>query len=139
MTGLKTDPKEGSVFYWSGCTVYYDAFFPEFELNTLDGTRAAVRLLNTLGVTPVVSPEERCCGHDLLWNGDRANFEALAKHNIKLVLDSGATQHRDLLRRVPEDLEGRLSAVHGGHQLPRGSHHRVPRRAPRRAEVQLEA
>lgn len=89
---LKTDPKSGSVFYWTGCTVYYDAFFSEFELNTLAGTRAAVRLFNTLGVTPVVSSEERCCGHDLLWNGDRPNFEALAKHNVQLVLDSGATQ-----------------------------------------------
>ena len=91
-TELKTDPKEGAVFYWTGCTVYYDAFFPEFELNTLGGTRAAIRLFNALGVTPVVSPEERCCGHDLLWNGDRANFEALARYNIKLVLESGATE-----------------------------------------------
>jgi Fe-S oxidoreductase len=90
--GLKTDPTSGSVFFWTGCTVYYDAFFPDFELNTLDGTRAAVRLLNKLGVTPVVSPDERCCGHDLLWNGDRESFEALARHNIQLVLESGATQ-----------------------------------------------
>ena len=46
--------------------------------------------MNSLGVTPVVSPEERCCGHDLLWNGDREGFELLAKHNVKLVADSGA-------------------------------------------------
>lgn len=87
---LKTTPKEGEVFYWTGCTMYYDAFFPDFQMNTLGGTRAAVRLLNKLGVSPVVSPEERCCGHDLLWNGDRKNFELLAKHNVKLVADSGA-------------------------------------------------
>jgi Fe-S oxidoreductase len=47
--------------------------------------------MNTLGVKPVVSAAERCCGHDLLWNGDRKSFEALAAHNIKLVADSGAT------------------------------------------------
>jgi Fe-S oxidoreductase len=88
---MKTDPAEGKVLYWTGCTMYYDAFFPEFEASTLAGTRAAVRLLNRLGVTPVVSPNERCCGHDLLWNGDRANFEALAKHNVQLIKDSGAT------------------------------------------------
>ncbi len=87
---LKTEPKKGEVFYWTGCTMYYDAFFPDFEVTTLEGTRAAVRLLNKLGVTPVVSPDERCCGHDLLWNGDRKNFELLAKHNVKLVADSGA-------------------------------------------------
>lgn len=87
---LKTDPKQGEVFYWTGCTMYYDAFFTEYELSTLDGTKAAVKLLNYLNVTPVVSPKERCCGHDLLWNGDRKNFELLAKYNVKLVEDSGA-------------------------------------------------
>ncbi|HUU94806.1 MAG TPA: (Fe-S)-binding protein [Phycisphaerae bacterium] len=87
---LKTEPKQGAVFYWTGCAMYYDAFFPDFQVTTLNGTRAAVRLLNKLGQTPVVSPDERCCGHDLLWNGDRQSFELLAKHNVKLVADSGA-------------------------------------------------
>jgi len=87
---LKTDPKEGEVFLWTGCTVYYDAFFPEFDMKTVEGTRATVKILNKLGITPVVSPEERCCGHDLLWNGDRGSFEALARHNVELVRSSGA-------------------------------------------------
>jgi heterodisulfide reductase subunit D len=87
---LETSPGQGEVFLWTGCTVYYDAFFPELGLATVDGTRAAVRLLNALGVTPVVSPDERCCGHDLLWNGDRASFSSLARHNIALVEASGA-------------------------------------------------
>jgi Fe-S oxidoreductase len=87
---LRVEPEKGKIFYWTGCTMYYDAFFPEFESRTLDGTRAAIRLLNRLGETPVVSGEERCCGHDLLWNGDRGSFERLAEHNVKLVVDSGA-------------------------------------------------
>ncbi len=87
---LKTEAKKGEVFYWTGCAMYYDAFFPDFGVTTLAGTRAAVRLLNHVGVVPVVSPDERCCGHDLLWNGDRNSFESLARHNIKLVADSGA-------------------------------------------------
>jgi len=87
---LKTEPKTGEVFYWTGCTMYYDAFFPDFPVTSLKATRAAVRLMNKVGVTPVVSPEERCCGHDLLWNGDRKSFELLARHNVKLVADSGA-------------------------------------------------
>jgi Fe-S oxidoreductase len=70
--------------------MYYDAFFPEFKLSTLNGTRAVVQILNKLGVKPVVSAAERCCGHDLLWNGDHASFEALAKHNVDLVSKSGA-------------------------------------------------
>jgi len=87
---LQTAPAQGEVFLWTGCTMYYDAFFPEFGLATVEGTRAAVKLLNSLGVTPVVSAEERCCGHDMLWNGDRASFEALARHNVDLVKKSGA-------------------------------------------------
>ncbi len=88
---LRTDPARGHVFLWTGCTVYYDAFFPEYGMRTLDGTRAAVRLLNALGEVPVVSPEEACCGHDLLWNGDRPSFEALARRNAALLRASGAS------------------------------------------------
>jgi len=87
---LRTKPDTGDVFFWTGCTVYYDAFFPELEVDTLAGSKAAVKLLNSIGVDPVVSPEERCCGHDLLWNGDLENFEALAKFNADLVAKSGA-------------------------------------------------
>ncbi len=87
---LKTREKEGEVFYWTGCTMYYDALFSDLEVSTLNGTRAAIRLMNKFGVEPVVSPEERCCGHDLLWNGDRAGFEGLARHNVDLVAKSGA-------------------------------------------------
>ncbi|UCG15451.1 MAG: (Fe-S)-binding protein [Phycisphaerales bacterium] len=87
---LKTESAKGQVFYWTGCTMYYDAFFPEFQVKTLEGTRSAVRLMNKLGINPVVSPDERCCGHDLLWNGDRKSFELLAEHNVKLVANSGA-------------------------------------------------
>jgi Fe-S oxidoreductase len=43
-----------------------------------------------LGVTPVVLPQERCCGHDLLWSGDMENFEKLARHNIEEIKKSGA-------------------------------------------------
>ncbi len=88
---LKTEPEKGDLFYWTGCAPYYDAFFPELAAPALPAVRAAVRLLNALSITPVVSPEERCCGHDLLWNGDRESFERLAKHNVALVQASGAT------------------------------------------------
>ena len=87
---LKTTPDQGEVFYFTGCTMYFDALLPELEARTLDATKAAVQLLNRLGITPVVSPEERCCGHDLLWNGDRKGFEALARFNVDLVKRSGA-------------------------------------------------
>lgn len=88
---LKVEQEKGEVFFFAGCSVYFDAFFPEFKLSLLETMRAAVKLLNRLGVTPVVSNDERCCGHDLLWNGDRANFELLARQNVELIKGSGAS------------------------------------------------
>lgn len=112
--GLETEPETGEVFYWTGCTPYYDAFFPELEAPTLDGSRAAVRVLNALGIKPVVSAEERCCGHDLLWNGDREAFERLARHNVDLVARSGAkllvTSCAECLRTWKLDYERFLPA-----------------------------
>lgn len=87
---LQVESEKGHVFYWSGCAVYYDAFFPKLSPSLSEGNRAAVRLLNALHFRPVVSREERCCGHDLLWNGDRESFERLARHNVALVAESGA-------------------------------------------------
>jgi Fe-S oxidoreductase len=87
---LETERSQGRVFFFTGCSMYFDAFFPELELNTLNGTRATIKVLNALDMQPVVSSDECCCGHDLLWNGDRSSFEALAERNTQLVADSGA-------------------------------------------------
>lgn len=88
---LRTAPETGEVFLWTGCAAYFDAFFPGEPVPAVEAARAAIRVLNRLEVTPVVSAEERCCGHDLLWNGDRESFERLARHNVELVRRSGAT------------------------------------------------
>jgi hypothetical protein len=58
-TGLTTTPDQGRIIYWTGCAVYYDAFFERLGLKILDACRAAVSLMNYLGFTPVVSPDER--------------------------------------------------------------------------------
>ena len=36
---LTTEAAKGEVFYWTGCTMYYDAFFSEFQVATLNGAR----------------------------------------------------------------------------------------------------
>jgi Fe-S oxidoreductase len=106
---LRTVPDKGEVFFWTGCAMYYDAFFPELGAGLLEATRAAIRVLNAAGVVPVVSPQERCCGHDLLWNGDREGFERLARHNAELVVASGArtfvTSCAECLRTFKLDYE----------------------------------
>jgi heterodisulfide reductase subunit D len=72
---------QGPVAFFSGCAPYFDVFFSGIGVDTLSIARDSVRLLNFLDIAPVVLSEERCCGHDLLWTGDRENFEALCRLN----------------------------------------------------------
>ncbi len=82
---------KGDVFYFVGCLPHYDAIFKELEdLRLLDICESAVRIMNKAGVTPVVSNEEKCCGHDLNWTGNENDFEKLMEYNIDLIKRSGA-------------------------------------------------
>ncbi len=83
--------QKGEVFHFVGCLPHYDAIF--YDRNDLGMQRiceSAVRIMNKAGVVPVVSNEEKCCGHDLNWTGDEKNFERLMEHNIELIRKSGA-------------------------------------------------
>ena len=91
---VKSDMKiaeKGEVFYFVGCLPHYDAIFYDREgLRLQNICESAVRIMNKAGIVPVVSNEERCCGHDLNWTGDEEDFEKLMEHNIDLVKRSGA-------------------------------------------------
>jgi Fe-S oxidoreductase len=76
--------------YFVGCAPYYGALFKPLEVDGDGIARATVRVLNALGIEPQVLADERCCGHDLLWEGDVAGFRALAKLNAALIRESGA-------------------------------------------------
>ena len=82
--------KTGKVLYWVGCAPFYDALFADIPVNTLQAAESSIRLLNHLGITPAVLQDERCCGHDLYWNGDTENFKKLAKLNTEAIKKSGA-------------------------------------------------
>jgi len=82
--------ESGEVLYFVGCLPYFDAFFSDMGINILDAAKASIKILNHLGITPVVLSQERCCGHDLLWGGDLENFKKLAEHNINEIKKSGA-------------------------------------------------
>jgi len=87
--GIKV-AERGDVYYFSGCLSFFEKVYSDRKLKLGEIARAAVKLLNAVGVVPAVSSEERCCGHDLLWAGDVASFEELAKHNIEVIKGSGA-------------------------------------------------
>ncbi|MFQ5349192.1 MAG: (Fe-S)-binding protein [Thermoanaerobaculia bacterium] len=74
--------EEGEIGLFVGCLPLYDVLFEQqLGIRPTDIARSAVRLLNRLGIEPVVAPDERCCGHDLLWSGDEESFKALATAN----------------------------------------------------------
>jgi Fe-S oxidoreductase len=85
----------GEYFYFVGCLPYFDLVFGEGGLcdvgiRSIERARNTVRILNKIGIKPVVSNNERCCGHDLLWNGDLEGFKRLAELNLKTIKESGA-------------------------------------------------
>ncbi|MFH1169433.1 MAG: (Fe-S)-binding protein [Chloroflexota bacterium] len=85
--------------YFVGCQPYFDVIFADLGVKTLDTARGAVKLLNRMGIVPALAPNERCCGHDLLWAGDSEGFAKLAEHNLKEITKTGA---RRVVTTCPE-------------------------------------
>ncbi len=67
--------------FFVGCAPYFDVVFADLGVKTLDGVIAALRLLNKAGIPFNLLANERCCGRDLLLQGDEEGFRALAKAN----------------------------------------------------------
>lgn len=86
---LKT-ANEGKVFLFVGCLPLFDSVWEHLDLDMVGIARSAVRILNRLGIEPVVRKEEVCCGHDLFWAGDTESFTKLAEKNVALIRESGA-------------------------------------------------
>jgi NADPH-dependent glutamate synthase beta subunit-like oxidoreductase/Fe-S oxidoreductase len=87
---LKVSGK-GDVYYFTGCLSYLDRVYSDGKnLRLLEIARSAVKILNSIGIVPAVSKEEKCCGHDLLWTGDEKRFKELMKANMDVIRESGA-------------------------------------------------
>jgi heterodisulfide reductase subunit D len=77
------------ILYFVGCIPYFEPIFGYLETKALDIAKANLKILNHLGVQPMLLPDEKCCGHDALWTGDVETFQRLAEHNTKLIKESG--------------------------------------------------
>jgi len=76
--------KEGEMLLFVGCLPYYDDFFSkDLDFSPIDIAKDSIKILNHLGIVPVVLEDERCCGHDFYWSGDLENFKKLAELNLK--------------------------------------------------------
>jgi heterodisulfide reductase subunit D len=80
----------GEVLYFVGCLPHFDVLFSDIGVHTVQDAKSSVMLLNRIGIVPVVMPQERCCGHDLLWGGDFENFKKLAQLNVEEIKKTGA-------------------------------------------------
>ena len=80
----------GQYFYFVGCLPFFDVTFRYLNLSPLETARSMLTLLNKMGIEPVISDQERCCGHDALWCGDHTTFQKLAEWNLEMIRASGA-------------------------------------------------
>jgi heterodisulfide reductase subunit D len=78
---IKLSEQYDSVFF-IGCAPYYDIMFGDLEVKTLEGVKGAMRLLNRADIPFNLLVNERCCGRDLLLQGDKEGFMALAQANM---------------------------------------------------------
>ena len=82
--------EEGEIALFVGCLPLFDVVFKDqFQVETLEIARAAIRMLNRLDIAPVIVGSERCCGHDLLWTGEQEAFENLAQANSEIFRERG--------------------------------------------------
>jgi heterodisulfide reductase subunit D len=86
---LELDPASDTVLF-VGCTPFFDQLFNGFAKDMLEIPRSAVRLLNAMGVRPMLLDEELCCGHDSHWLGEDETFAKLAKLNAARLMATGA-------------------------------------------------
>ncbi len=107
---IRTDP-DSKVLFFGGCAPYFDIFFrTHLGVQTCDILVDSLRLLNFFDIHPALLEDERCCGHDLLWSGDKENFLKLAQLNVRALHDMGIEEvitacpecYRTLARDYPQ-------------------------------------
>ncbi len=86
---LKVKDK-GDVFFFTGCAYQLGILFKDKAEELKRVPASVVKILNAAGIEPVVSNDEVCCGHDLIWSGNEAAFKELMKKNVATIKASGA-------------------------------------------------
>ena len=81
---------QSDTIYFTGCLPYYDIMFRDLGAESTQIAQSAIKILNKTGIEPCVMPNERCCGHDQIWEGDEKTFKALAELNIEQFKSIGA-------------------------------------------------
>lgn len=91
--------QQGETLFFVGCAPYFDSLFKDIGVKTLDAVNGALSLLNLAKMPFNLSASERCCGRDLLLQGDREGFKALARANMN---DFAARNIKKIITNCPE-------------------------------------
>ena len=84
---IQIDP-ESKVLFFGGCAPYFDLFFRKhLKVQTCKILVDSLKILNFFDISPALLQDERCCGHDLLWSGNKDNFLRLAQLNVDRIHD----------------------------------------------------
>lgn len=102
--------EDGEIMYFVGCAPHFDAYFDYLDVDVTGISNSAIKVLNNVGIKPVLLKDERCCGHDLLYSGDvesfkrlaKLNIETIKKHNIKKVVFSCPEGYKTFKQDYPE-------------------------------------
>ncbi len=99
---VRTDPA-AKILFFGGCAPYFDTYFKaHLGIRTRDILVDGLRLLNFFDIHPALLEGERCCGHDLLWSGDRENFLKLARLNVAAIEEKGSRKSSPPVPNVTE-------------------------------------
>lgn len=82
--------EKGDVYYFTGCAYQLGILFQDKAPDLKRIPASVVKILNAAGIEPVVSNDEVCCGHDLLWSGDEVGFIDLMEKNVDMIKETGA-------------------------------------------------
>jgi Fe-S oxidoreductase/coenzyme F420-reducing hydrogenase delta subunit len=82
--------RSGDILYFVGCTPYFNVMFKDIKAKPIETAKSVVKILNKVGIEPVLLNNERCCGHDLHFTGDEEAFKELAKMNVSAIKESKA-------------------------------------------------
>jgi Fe-S oxidoreductase len=81
--------RQGETLLFTGSAPYYDAYFDYLGATATAAPAAALRIMNRLGITPVLLEQERSSGHDLFFAGDVEGFTRLARLNTEAMRAAG--------------------------------------------------
>jgi len=84
--------RQGATLLFTGSAPYYDRYFDYLGASASAAPAAALRIMNRLGIAPVLLEQERSSGHDLLFAGDAEGFCRLARLNADAMRDAGISR-----------------------------------------------